>query len=611
MIEVSNAWKNAHKEMILPESFVEISLEIADVDAKATFTCDKEADFSNSTAIVNNKNFDVSTTYAFLEHNLWSLDGSRTIMSSASDYTPPAYVAMNDHAVTAQVTLANTSTKPIPGFLIEWSNEFGTYPTDFYVEVYNGGELKNFFQVTNNRSVKTYIDCEIEGFDQIGLIVNTWSHPDQRIRIDSIFLGQRKVFGKDEITSYTHEMSGCPLGTELSKNSIEFSVDNTDGTWDFMNPTGLGKYLSERQKLVVRYGQNTNTGIEWIQGGVFYLSEWRSPANGIEATFVARDAVEFMLNAHYERSGTKGVVNEEVITYTTKDGVITPSGEAGTGTKVYRLYVGLEVNIVEQSIQCSEKYDDDPDSAGWMMYRLEEYGWVHADKISVTEEHTLLQDFRTAFFSCMPKGSTFTRSVGFDTQTSPISIERTTVAEFAQKSVASCGYTMWQPSDGIIRVMTPAKTLSDYVISSDVSYGHPEVELTKPLKQVEVVHHYKFHPDTKSTIFPVNDEGETVVVDCPYLWKVTSRIEGLANQHIDWWKHRQNVSGEFRADPRLELFDVVGVETKYGTLSPVMIDYLKYTYNGSFRGVYEGKVLGDTATTASELEEELVTWQSL
>jgi hypothetical protein len=54
---------------------------------------------------------------------------------------------------------------------------------------------------------------------------------------------------------------------------------------------------------------------------------------------------------------------------------------------------------------------------------------------------------------------------------------------------------------------------------------------------------------------------------------------------------RKTVTGEFRADPRIDLYDVVSVESKYGTLTPVVVTNITYTYNGSFRGSYTGRVL--------------------
>ena len=56
-------------------------------------------------------------------------------------------------------------------------------------------------------------------------------------------------------------------------------------------------------------------------------------------------------------------------------------------------------------------------------------------------------------------------------------------------------------------------------------------------------------------------------------------------------KNRKTISGEFRADPRLDLYDIVRVEDRYGRLVNVAITNIKYTFNGSFRGSYTGRIL--------------------
>jgi hypothetical protein len=84
--------------------------------------------------------------------------------------------------------------------------------------------------------------------------------------------------------------------------------------------------------------------------------------------------------------------------------------------------------------------------------------------------------------------------------------------------------------------------------------------------------------------------GETQTVSNDFINTV-----GHAEKVADWVRgileSRKTVEGEFRADPRLDLYDVVTVESKYGVLTPVVITNITYTYNGSFRGSYTGRVL--------------------
>ena len=78
MQRVSDNWKNAHKQTLLNESFVEVSLDIADPDALADASPqDNGAIYiSNSTQLTDG----IETQpipYCTLEQNLWCLNGTR------------------------------------------------------------------------------------------------------------------------------------------------------------------------------------------------------------------------------------------------------------------------------------------------------------------------------------------------------------------------------------------------------------------------------------------------------------------------------------------------------------------------------------------------------
>ena len=112
------------------------------------------------------------------------------------------------------------------------------------------------------------------------------------------------VFTKTDIVSYMHDQSGSLLSGELPNNRIEFSLDNSDGRY---NPNVVD--FEENQKLTVRYGFDIDGTTEWIKAGTFYLTEWNTPANGLEATFSARDLLVFMMDKPYT-SGKTGTLKE-------------------------------------------------------------------------------------------------------------------------------------------------------------------------------------------------------------------------------------------------------------------------------------------------------------
>ena len=126
------------------------------------------------------------------------------------------------------------------------------------------------------------------------------------------------VYTKDDLLSFTHQQTGSLVTGELPKNHIEFALDNSDGKWNPQNPRGLERYLSERLKVTLRYGYVINGAEEWIPGGAFYLSEWRTSPNGLEANFVARDVLEYMIDTPYTGtiSGTLYEIAQKAIAET-------------------------------------------------------------------------------------------------------------------------------------------------------------------------------------------------------------------------------------------------------------------------------------------------------
>jgi hypothetical protein len=283
-----------------------------------------------------------------------------------------------------------------------------------------------------------------------------------------------------------------------------------DGRWNPNNPNGMTQYLSERQRVVVRYGMDVNGTVEWIKAGTFYLSEWDAPANGFEARFVARDVFEFLIGTDRRKlpnmSSTQYGNLAFVISWATNS-----------------LYLdGITVDVSDPALK---------NSAG--------------------------------------------REFGADG----------TFAEMVQKSANAACCILRYDRNGTLYVEQLDKTPTDYTIAQALSYYHPEVKLTKPLEQVVVD-----YGGTEPYSLTIASDGEIQTVTNDYI-HTQGAAQAVATWVSDVLKNRKIVSGEFRADPRLDLFDVVTVESKYGVITPVVITNITYTFNGSFRGTYEGRVL--------------------
>lgn len=318
-------------------------------------------------------------------------------------------------------------------------------------------------------------------------------------------LNDTLVFTKSDLLSFTHQQTGSLVSGELPKNHIEFSVDNSTGRWNPNNPVGLERYLSQRLRIRLRYGfMMPDSQVMWIPGGTFFLSEWDVTANGMEASFVARDCLEHMIDTPYERS---------------------------TSGSPHELLRGAFISAYESTGPLSEDRDT-----------LRKYPEI----IELSEGHTN--------------------------------------AVIVQKCANATGCVCYSDRHNLFRVEALNYENTGYTIPLRLSYRYPEVKLSRPLKDVEVT----YAAGAKAT-FRYGSTGETQTVNNDFIQTEAQALD-IAKWVCDNLRTRRQISGEFRGDLRLDLFDVVNVETQYGVVEGVVLTDIKHTFNGAFRTTYSGYV---------------------
>lgn len=510
MVDVSAAWKEIHQGDLLPETFVEITCAITEAGAQETATSrgENEATISNAAVVAGNSSMTATPKYATLEQNLWSLDGTRSVAPNNGPYQNAGYVSADDSVGRVTLSFSTLRRATVSGVTIVWSSEFDEYPTRFSVTVKNGNTVIASKVVENNASSTSLVDLEISNYNTVVVEAFDWCLPNRRFRVERIYVGHIMTFTKNELLSYTHEQSGNLNSAELPKNSIEFSVDNRDGRWNPNNPNGLERYLSERQRVTVRYGMSVNGSVEWIKGGTFFLSEWRAPANGMEASFIARDILEFLMYEEFPSVGESALI--DVLEYAYSNG----------SPEIVNTQMVIDPIITRYDTEVAEGY---------------------------------------------------------------------TRAEVVQMCANAACCVVRTDRNGVLHVEPLDETPSGYVIPASLSYSYPETTLSKPLKEVSVS--YGWGEDNRQrAILPVGSVGEIQTVDNP-LVTIQEQATFIALWVQNTLESRKTVSGDFRGDPRLDLFDIVEVEGKYGTIGPVAIESIKYTYSGSFNATYTGRVI--------------------
>ena len=530
MIAVSNGWVNAHKETLLPEMFLEITCEATDpsLQEDATVSTNNEAYFSETAELVNDTDKD-QETIASLELGLWGLDGTFSYLDD--DIEDPGYVSSSvslasnstfSTVPTIEISFPTLRQVLIPGLTITWSEAYGEWATQFRVTSYNGDVQLNQVVVTDNTSITTQVWMDMVDYTRITIEILAWSHPNHRARCTDIFLGIKSVYYKEDLMGFEHTQSADLLSAVLPKNEITFRLRNEDNRWNPDNPTGVEQYLLEQQEIKVRYGMTVDGQTEWIKGGTFWLSEWSTPHNGLEATFVARDAIEFM-NQTY------------------------------TGTFNGTLY--------EIAVAAFEQADLPALDTG-------EQRW--------SVEGAMLEAYSVDLSADPPE---------------------LTIAEVLQMVAHAGNCVFYQDRDGVVRIEPWNTAYSGFMIDQHVSYSHPEYEFTKPVKSISVGY------GDERAVVAVADRGEIQTVDNEF---ITGRTHALAvgEKAREILESRKVISGDFRADVRLDALDPIIVTSKYATNIVAITDVSYSTTGGAFRGTYTGRVVSLALQTEARYSGE-------
>lgn len=304
MEKVSDKWTQKFDETLVPETFVELTVGITEPGAnkKAKFSTSGASDFANIETLSQADKVSF-TRYGTGEINLCVLDDSCKVVPASAPYGNAGFVSAkivstSNHPI-LRATFSSKITSTLPGVTIVWSSIFNEYATSFKVTSYLDTAALKSVTVTGNKSVSSDVEIELTGFNAIEIEVLSWCIPTRKARVEQFKLGRYLVFDKSKIISYSHTSSRDPISGQLSQDSISFSLDNSDRTWDSVNPQGIYKYIYERQPISVRYGMDIDGTVEWVNGGKFFLSEWSVPSNSVEASFTARDSFLYLMTTTY------------------------------------------------------------------------------------------------------------------------------------------------------------------------------------------------------------------------------------------------------------------------------------------------------------------------
>lgn len=598
MQSVSQAWKDNQNKTLVSESDIEISLKMTDPDAyEDAMAEDNGRLFYADTEYIVSDGDKVVTPYTTLERNLWLLDGSKKIVPDnnygqvgfITDELCSADKVFNGNPIIT-VNFSKVHTNLLQGVTIRWSEFLNEYAEEFIVTAYNGNKIVANKTVTDNDKVLSIVLVDISNYDRITVEIVKWSMAYRRARIDELFIGVMKIFSKASVFSYNASQSIDPISAELPKADVSFAIDNKDGLYNPYNIEGISKYLIERQEINVRYGYKLDTGIEWIKGGKFYISEWNAKQNGIQADFKARDLLEFMTGTYY-----RGLYNPN-------------------GTNLYDLAedVLLDANLPLNSDgsvkwvideRLKDIYTISPlpmdthanclkmiaNASGSVFYQ-DRQGILHIEIMSIEGVDTRSTDYSISHFNSYSKSdlslSKPLKQVDVACYSYSIASETTELYK-GNMNIAGTSDVTITYSGSATRV---SAKVSGGTINSATYYSNACVLNITAAGNVEItVTGYTIESSSILITTSSGLTGETVSVDNPLITS-QERAVVIGSWVESYMKNRMTLSSDWRADPRLDALDVVDNENDYN-VNKVIMTSVKYKYNGAFRGSGEGRVI--------------------
>lgn len=161
---------------------------------------------------------------------------------------------------------------------------------------------------------------------------------------------------------------------------------------------------------------------------------------------------------------------------------------------------------------------------------------------------------------------------------SSVDLSGYTIAEVLQLVANAACCVFYQDRDGVLHIEPLADGVAPYRIDRDNSYANAEISLTKQLKAVNI--------NDGMAVVANGIVGETQSVDNPLISSARAPVVGeWARMYLN---NRRVYTGTWRADPTLDALDRATVENQFAE-SAVLVTQIEYTYNGAWRGSYEGR----------------------
>lgn len=295
MQQVSQAYKDSMRNSTRMPSHMEISYSvISDYAKQQAILADNGHTYYSSLDI---KTDHAENDYITFEPGRWRVGSSSLILPEThSDETTynSGFVSHvisdenGDFTVYPVISIAFEDEQEFYGFTLTFDDANNEYPAHIQIEYVNLDD--EIITVDFYPNSAEYV-CDIQIIDATNVQIRFLNSglPYRRARLKKIMFGRQLKFTNSEITSASFTSSVDPISTSISNKSLTFSIDNSKQVYNPFNPTGLLRYMEEKQPISVRFGYEISKGnIEWLPSEDMVLLG--TPlSTDMETTFSASD----------------------------------------------------------------------------------------------------------------------------------------------------------------------------------------------------------------------------------------------------------------------------------------------------------------------------------
>lgn len=581
------AFESEYNKTILPETYVELDINVTDPQASADITpsVNNKKYYANIAQVVNSVDEDFNR-YASLEPNMWILDGKSSFIGDG-DYMGAYVSRYSSGEVRFDLNFSHIHTKLLSGITIVWSKANNEYPKAFTVIAKNGSSTVAQKTINNNDSVVSVIWIDIKNYNKIRVVVNNddWCLPDRLIRIEKIVLGIRKTYTKKDIIKFKQSISSELLIKKLPKNNIEFEIDNVDGEYSPDNIHGLSKYLIERQEVKVKYGMKIDGSIDWINAGAFYLSDWKAKAGAITASFKAESILSLLdkkyIGGTYNSSGKSFYelatdVLESANLPLESDG--SKKWEIDDSLKSYRTKAPLPVKSIRECLQLIV-------SATPTTLMVSRDGKIVIKGIGdrtnrVLKRMNLYSEPTTSLSK--PIKTFVVKQYSYKKESAYKELYKGTFKNSGTKTVVINHSEM---ATNINISVSGGSLLSSkrYARASELTIrGNGNITVTVTGKPLKI--------STVDRVIDMGEKGEIITLNNPLITE-EKVINDTLHISRDILSYRKRVNADLRINPSIDILDKITYDNAFGDEVDVIVEDIQIDYNGAIKGKMKGLVI--------------------